>query len=178
MNSAKTPRESRETRTKYQHKHPMNLLNLIVRNVRKPLVVAALGMAILSHVTHAATIKMECKVAAYSAAGWIDIRPGSNTGGRIQFDPVQRCYYTDRVSRGEPLRVTFFPSPGGEFAYWGYIAPDSIPSAWTGGFQNVWLPFSEVVACPVSPGWREVRAYVHTSTWPYDFSRSVPIGAR
>ena len=90
----------------------MKLINSIVRSVGRPVALALLGLIAFTAASNAARIKMECKVKGYSTAGWIEIRTGSNTGGRVHGSGSSA--YTDRVSRGEPLRITYVAETASE----------------------------------------------------------------
>lgn len=52
----------------------------------------------------AQTIKYEVKVNGYSSSGWVEVRTGRNIGGKVRRDRTGT--WTDRVARGESLRVT------------------------------------------------------------------------
>ena len=70
-----------------------------------------IALVALTTALHAASINYEVQVAGYSKAGWIKIRPElrSILGGRVANLPQYGGWVTDRVARGENLRVTITP---------------------------------------------------------------------
>ena len=158
----------------------MQINNIIARTTKRLVLLATLAVGLFAGQAHASSISIECKVAGYSLAGWIQVRPGSNTGGRVQYDAAHAVYFTDRVSRGESMRLTFKPTVAGEFAYWGDIFPETHYSLYKGYFANVWLPFAEVLTCPTDPSWDNVYAEVCTTApYPNNYNKlRIPIGSR
>lgn len=155
----------------------MNTTSTIITKLGRYLLGAILGALLLTSASQAATITLECKVAGYSTAGWIKVVPGSNTGGRVVRDAYGR-FYTDRVQRSEPLRITYAPQ-GWERCWggnWGGIYK------FTGGYRSfanfgaVALPFAMVVTCPTDPSWDQVYADISTSLGY--FRQRIPIGTR
>src|SRR5690349_13396638 len=135
----------------------MKILNLITRTAGRTVAIALLGVMGFSVASaKAATIRMECRVTGYSTAGWIEVRPGSNTGGRVQKDAAG--YYTDRVQRGEPLRVKFSPT-GSEYCYGGALTG----AYWDGGGNGVsaaWLPLTLTGTVTTNPNIDNVHVWV------------------
>ncbi len=156
----------------------MNILNKIQRLVRGSAVLALVAIPLLSGSAKAATIKMECKVVGYSTAGWIEIRTGSGTGGRVQRDSLGRSY-TDRVQRGEQLRITYSPDSPSEVCKggkWGGIFKFDHGFRSTSDFGRVKLPYTLTVTCPKDPNWDNVQADILTSRGY--FVKRIPIGSR
>jgi hypothetical protein len=65
---------------------------------------AALLLFAIPGVALAQTIKYEVRVKGYSDSGWVEVRAGRNIGGAVRRD--KKGAWTDRVARGEELRVT------------------------------------------------------------------------
>ena len=150
----------------------MKLTQIIARSIGRVAALALLGSMALVSAAKAANIKMECRVAGYSTAGWIEVRPASNTGGRVQRDGSG--YYTDRVSRGEPLRVNFLPT-GAEYCYGGALTGAYWDSGST-GIAAAWLPFAMSGRLTTNPGVDNVHVWVYTNMGY--FNKRIPIGTR
>jgi hypothetical protein len=169
----KTPKQHQRTN--------MNPLAKLTRFTRGCALTLILGAGLLQTAVRAADITMECKVAGYSTAGWILIVPGSNTGGRVQYNALQKRFYTDRVQRLEPLRITYKPTSPGEACRggrWGGLFTFSGRYKELGTFGPVPIPFRLDVICPNDPSWDNVQADIYTSKAPYYFVKRVPIGRR
>lgn len=155
----------------------MNLINMITRSLRRPLILAAMALSVVSATTQAAGIKIECRVSGYSTAGWIEVRTGSNTGGRVQRD--SSGYYTDRVQRGEPLRITYLPQTLSERCQggsWGGIFKFDHGYRASQTFWSVPLAYVISTTCPTDPNWDNVQADISTNLGY--FVRRIPIGTR
>ncbi len=152
----------------------MKSIKNIVRNLCRPVAITALGVTLLAQTTQAATIKFEAKVPGYSkGTGWALVVNGAPKA--MVWHPELNCYVTDRVSRGEPIRITVSPSNGAERC-------DRV--AWAGAYSdtgllswfNVRLPFVATGKVPTNPS--QDNVYVWTSTSAGFFERRVPIGTR
>jgi len=155
----------------------MKLINSIVRSFSRPVALALLGLIAFTAASQAARIKMECKVKGYSTAGWIEIRPGSNTGGRVHGSGSSA--YTDRVKRGEPLRITYIADSASERCKggsWGGIYKFDHGYQSTKDFGVVNLPYVITTTCPENPNWDNVHADIMTSRGY--FYKRIPIGSR
>jgi len=64
---------------------------------------AVFTLGFSAHQAQAQTIRYEVKVKGYTNAGWIEVRDGQNVGGEVIKD--DSGVWTDRVARGETLRV-------------------------------------------------------------------------
>jgi hypothetical protein len=155
----------------------MKKLHIITRNIRGTVALAVLGLLTLAGAGRAATIQMETKVAGYSGAGWILVVPElrSQLGGAVRYDSSRRRWVTDRVSRGEPLRVTIRPTTSTERCRNGALT--GIYSAnGTFTFNGVALPYQTTTSVSRDPSFDNVHVWLVTSSgW---FDKRVPIGSR
>ena len=78
------------------------------------LALVVLGSLAATHVASAAKIELDVIMPGY---GWVVVRPNSNTGGRVAWDPARYVWYTDRVSRGERLYAFVTPEAGESTTY-------------------------------------------------------------
>lgn len=155
----------------------MKIKNIIGGKLVRSVTLALLGMVAFTVAASAANIKLQCKVAGYSMAGWIDIRPGSGTGGRVQYENGKA--YTDRVQRGEPLRITYTAEKVTERCQggsWGGIYKFTNGYNSMLDFGQVSLPYVITTTCPANPNWDNVHADIRTSLGY--FSKRIPIGSR
>ncbi len=137
--------------------------------------ILTLGLLATVAAAQAVSLTFECKVANYSGAGWIEVRTGSNTGGRVVYDSRTGRYYTDRVQRGEALRITCSPTVSREYAVGGFLYTLNAPNPMA-LFASAPLPVSRVISCPTNPSWDNVYVGVETSSGYYE--RRIPIGQR
>src|SRR5690349_2080444 len=131
----------------------------LIKTISSRTLMSVLALLSFSAAANAASIRIECKVAGYSTAGWIEVRNGSNTGGRVQRDSAGR-YYTDRVQRGESIRLTINPTIPGEYIAIGGAVSVKVGEPYNfdthrqvGFFFPGPLPFSEVTSIPDNAGW-------------------------
>jgi len=127
----------------------------------------------------AQTIQYETKVAGYSNSGnggWILVKAGVNTGGRVT-NAGRRDAFTDRVKRGEPLRVTITEqgNPACEVAETivGVVADNGFVRA-----APVKLPFTGTFEVGGNPSLDNVTAVVLNKKTGKVVTRRVPIGTR
>jgi hypothetical protein len=76
----------------------------------------ALAALTLTTALQATNINYEVKVAGYGGAGWIKVKPELRTvlGGKVAYRPLDGGWVTDRVARGESLRISITPSTRAE----------------------------------------------------------------
>ncbi len=151
-----------------------------MKNLPKSLASLAAGLLVLlSPGASAANVQLETRVAGYSSAGWILVLPGLNgsLGGRVRFDRATNRWITDRIQRGEPLRLTVIPTTATERAQTEatvVLLPDSRGPAIT---QRIPLPFTGTMTVPADPIFREVVLEVWFT--PLVWQRTnLPIGTR
>ncbi len=155
----------------------MKTLKALARNLCRPVTLAALGIALLATTSRAATIKFETKVAGYSSAGWILVLPEmrAQLGGRVTYDRNRGCWITDRVQRGEQIRVTVSPSTRTERCHNGSITGIfSASGSFTFGF--VPMPFGYVFEVSKFQNFDNVYIWVYTTSGL--FEKRIPIGLR
>lgn len=176
-----TTRKLRKTiKLKIINNKPMNTLQKITRRFGKTLAMAALLLGLGLGQAEAAKIKMEVKVAGYSTAGWILVVPElrSTLGGKVRFIAEYGCYVTDRVQRGETMRLTISASTATERcqkgAWTGVVSLSDPNQLFTIG--AVTLPYVNTAKVTTNPLADEVYAYAITSAGT--FAKRVPIGTR
>jgi hypothetical protein len=156
----------------------MKMIKTVIRNILRPATLAVVGLGLLTNSSSAASIKFETKVAGYSTAGWILVLPElrSVLGGKIRYDSSRRCYVTDRVSRGDQIRITISPTTSAERCQNGAV--EGIYSAAAGicTWQAVTLPFVKTDKVSTNPAFDNV--YVWTKTSSGRFEKRIPIGTR
>lgn len=124
----------------------------------------------------AAGFKLETKVAGYST--YAVVRPELRTvlGGRVRWNAAQKCYETDRVMRGEPVRITIFATKPGERCNSAAIAGISSSNGFS-AYRAITLPFVESrFTVSKNPSFDNVVLSTLTSTGSYEFR--LPIGRR
>jgi hypothetical protein len=124
----------------------------------------------------AASFKMETVVPGYT--GYVLVRPELRyvLGGRVRWNSTLRCFETDRVSRGEKLRVTINPSTASERCLNIAIAGVTSSNGFA-AFNLVTIPYVENrfgVSTNTSFDNVEVRAYTTSGL----YSVRLPIGKR
>jgi hypothetical protein len=163
----------------------MKTLKSIAGRLTKAVGLAVVLLGLGASQSHAAKIKMEVKVAGYSTAGWILVVPElrSVLGGKVRNIPEYGGWVTDRVQRGETMRLTISPSTSTERCQKG---------AWTGvysktdpnqlfTFAAVTLPYVNTATVTLNPLADNVYAYVITQSDKNGcllFEKRVPIGTR
>jgi hypothetical protein len=134
------------------------------------LLVASAGKA------SAAGFKLETKVQGYSTYAVVRPELRSVLGGRVRWNVAQRCYETDRVMRGEPVRVTIFATNPGERCNNAAIAGISSSNGFS-AYRAITLPFVESrFTVSKSPSFDNVVLSAVTSTGSY--AVRLPIGSR
>lgn len=157
---------------KKQNKH-METMNTFKKNLLVIFSLAALG---LKGEAEAADFKLETSVRGHP--GYVVVNPSLRNvlGGKIRWNPSLRCFETDRVSRGEMLRVTITPSTRGELCKSGAIAGVTSSNG-TAFFQAVKLPYVETrFGVSRDPSFDNV--YVVALTTSGRFEMRLPIGKR
>jgi hypothetical protein len=108
----------------------MNLTNRRFAKFSLKAAIAALALTATAVATQAANLVAYVNMSGY---GWVQVVPGSNTGGRAVWSGSRGCHITDRVSRGETVMPVATPSYGGEYAVsFGH-------SSTTGGRELCWV---------------------------------------
>jgi hypothetical protein len=161
----------------------MNTSNTL-KQLTEVAVLAALGLMLSAGLcgsrAHAASIRLETKVAGYSSAGWILVLPELRAvlGGRVSYDRSRGCWVTDRVQRGELMRVTVSPNTPAEFSNPRALFGVYTTTGWQ-IFDARWvnLPFSTTGTVPWDPSFRDVVVVVENSAYA-GFEKVVPIGTR
>ena len=82
---------------------------LLTRFKKSVLALLVLGSMALAQVASAAHIELDVWISGY---GYVVVKNGANTGGRILWDATHGYYYTDRVNRGERVYIFATPSSG------------------------------------------------------------------
>ena len=137
----------------------------------------AVTVVALTTALKAASINYEVQVAGYSTAGWIKVRPELRgiLGGRVANLPQYGGWVTDRVSRGENLRISILPDNRVErkcrLSLVGVIANNDLVS-----LQGALLPVTGVWNVTRNPNIDNVYLAVVTETGLYE--KRVPIGSR
>lgn len=124
----------------------------------------------------AAGFKLETIVPGYP--GYVIVKPELRgvLGGRVRWNASLRCYETDRVARGERVRVTIFPTTAGERCRNGAITGITASNG-TAFFQAVNLPYTETrFAVSPNPSFDNVHLRAFTSSG--SFEKRLPIGRR
>lgn len=94
----------------------MKSLKTTLRNLLRPALLAVAALSLLASSSRAASITLETKVPGYSSAGWILVVPElrNQLGGRVRYDPARGRWVTDRVARGENMRISILPTTAQE----------------------------------------------------------------
>lgn len=158
----------------------MNRIQQLIRGLTGFALFVAGHAGLLATNASAASIKFETKVAGYSSAGWILVLPELSglLGGRVRYDSARGRWITDRVQRGEPLRVTVSPATAAERA--NGLATLNMYS--TSGWEiyesrQVYMTFIGTMTIPMDPSFRDVVVDVWTeSSWWVE--KTIPIGPR
>jgi len=130
----------------------------------------------VSSESQAASFKLECIVPGYP--GYVIVKPElrSVLGGRVRWNPSLRAYETDRVQRGEKLRVTISANKAGELCRNGAIVGVTAANG-TAFFNVVALPYVET-RFGVSPNPSFDEVYLKAYTTAGYFEQRLPIGRR
>jgi hypothetical protein len=138
-------------------------------------VLALITLSMLGEAS-AAGFKLETIVHGYS--GYVLVKPELRNvlGGRVRWNPSLRCFETDRVQRGERVRVTIFATTAGERCRNGAIA-GIISSNGVHFFQAVQLPYTETrFAVSMNPSFDNVHLRADTTSGRFEMR--LPIGRR
>ena len=156
-----------------------NMKNIISR-AAKIVGLCAVACTLGFSQSKAADIKFEVKVPGYTQRGngWALVLPElrSVLGGKVHWDSGRNQYITDRVSRGETMKITITPTTPAErcdsMACVG-IGPGDI---WTFN-KDVRLPYViNNFWVSTNPAYDNVFVKVHTTSGWY--SKRIPIGTR
>lgn len=144
-------------------------------NLKKSLLVLcslAVGAAV-----HAASINFEVQVPGYSRAGWVKVRPELRAllGGKVAFLPQHGGWVTDRVSRGETMRISILPDRARETRCRGALVGVSAANGYA-EFGLTRLPVTGTWSVTRSPSFDNVRITAVTEAGV--FERRIPIGSR
>ena len=158
----------------------MNLLTNLLGRFTKIAALAAVACTLGLSQSRAADIKFEAKVAGYTQRGngWVLVLPERRPilGGKVAWDQALGTYVTDRVARGETMRVTITPGTRTEKCY--RIALEGIAPG------NTWT-YDKLVPLPYTTPSFEVskspafsNMFVNIFTFSGPFSKRIPIGSR
>ncbi len=144
-------------------------------NLKKSIL--ALSALAVSAAVNAASINYQVQVSGYSKAGWITVVPELRglLGGRVANLPKYGGWVTDRVSRGEPLRITILPDRPRETQCRGALVGISSSNG-QAAFGLVRLPVSGTWVVTRDPSFDNVHLTVFTEAGVFD--KRVPIGTR
>jgi len=130
--------------------------------------------------SQAADIKFQVKVPGYTQRGdgWTLVLPElrSVLGGKVRWDEARNCYVTDRVARGELMKITL--TAGTRTEKCTRIALTGIAPGDTWYFDRVvFLPYViEGFRVSTNPAYDNV--YVNVLTFSGKFEKRIPIGSR
>lgn len=155
-----------------------NLVN-ILRNIGRPILLAAAGLALLASASEAASIKLETQVPGYTQRGngWVLVLPELRPvlGGAVRWDNARGCYVTDRIPRNDKIRITISPTTATERCQrLGLAGAESDTGLY--GWSFVRLPFVVTGKVPIDPRQDNVWVWVYTSSGFYE--KRIPIGTR
>jgi hypothetical protein len=147
--------------------------NTLMNFIKVLFAVATLAVA----TTQAATLTFEVQVKGYSGAGWIGVRPELRgvLGGKVAYLPQYGGWVTDRVARGESVRISILPRTAQEGRC--KVAALGVNSNSTFAGLAI-LPLPAVATWQVSqdPSFDSVRMAVNTAFETTE--HRVPIGTR
>lgn len=140
----------------------------------------AVGCALMQGQAHAAQIRLETQVPGYTGRGdgWVLVLPElrSVLGGKVRWDNARNCYVTDRVARGEVMKITISPSTPSERCT--RIALTGIAPGPDWHFDSVvFLPYT-INNFKVSNNPSYDNVYVNVATTSGWFDKRLPIGSR
>lgn len=161
----------------------MNTLrSFLTRNLARFAAAAALAFSLCSPAAKAVDIKMETKVPGYTGrgSGWVLVLPElrSVLGGAVRWDSARGCYITDRVARGETMRITLAPTTPSE-RFWRLALTGIAPGEQWYFDQLVLLPYVNAnFRVSTNPAYDNVFINVFTTSTPTPVSKRIPIGSR
>ena len=155
----------------------INTMKSMKNLVGKMALVAGAALAVMAGELKAANIAFATKVAGYPSAGWIQVKPElrSVLGGRVAYMPQHGGWVTDRVQRGEQIRVSV-TNERGERAFCQDISIAGVVAS--NGFARaalVKIPFTANFTVLNNPSFDNVTVITITDRVT---SRRVPIGSR
>lgn len=135
------------------------------------------AVVLTSAASQAATITLQVQVKGYSSAGWVLVRPElrSVLGGKVAYLPQHGGWVTDRVARGEAVRLNITPSSPREEKCKVAVLGVNINNAFA-GVQAVPLPCVGSFVVSSDPRVDSVRMAVNTAFGTTEYR--VPIGSR
>lgn len=139
------------------------------------MILAALVSLIAPH-ADAASFKLETLVPGYT--GYVLVKPElrSVLGGRVRWNAALRVFETDRVSRGEKIRLTISPSTSRERCQRVAFAGVSSSNGFF-AFAPVTLPYVENrFGVSTNPSFDNVIATAYTTSGVFELR--LPIGRR
>lgn len=154
----------------------MKAVKNIIRRLCGPAVLALLGLAIFTSASQAAKITFYVQVPGYSNLGWIQVVPGSNTGGRVVYSGSHGGYITDRASRGEAFCDVIEATTAAEFNFTGTCLYKVKSDRATLQQAQVRLPYVKTFTVPTNPLDDNVTVSVNTPSGTY--AKRIPIGGR
>jgi hypothetical protein len=130
--------------------------------------------------SQAADIKFQVKVPGYTQRGdgWVLVLPElrSVLGGAVRWDSARNSYITDRVARGEVMKITI--SPGTRSEQCTRIALVGIAPGDTWYFDRLVLLPYVINGFVVSKNPAYDNVYVNVYTTSGHFDKRIPIGTR
>jgi hypothetical protein len=148
-----------------------------MKSIRKTIALAALALSVFaSSGAEAATFKIETLVPGYT--GYVLVRPELRfvLGGKVRWNSSINAFETDRVARGERLRITIRPSTAGERCHNLAIAGVTSSNGFA-AFNFVNLPYVETrFGVSTNTSFDNVMVRTLTSTGYYE--TRLPIGRR
>ena len=158
----------------------MKTMKQIIGRVAKIVGLMAIAGTLGFSQSQAASITLQVKVPGYSQRGdgWVLVLPElrSQLGGAVRWDNTRGCYITDRVSRGEEMKITITPSTPTEKCT--RIALTGIAPGNTWYFDRlVGLPYV-ITGFRVSTSPAYDNVYVNVATFSGLFDKRLPIGSR
>jgi hypothetical protein len=155
----------------------MKIANQTASTIKAVLLTAvAVLSASVAPEANAASFKMETVVPGYT--GYVLVKPELRNvlGGRVRWNSALKCFETDRVSRGEKLRVTINPSTAAERCLNIGIAGITSSNGFA-AFNVVTIPYVENrFGVSTNPSFDNVEVKAHTTSGL--FSVRLPIGRR
>ena len=136
---------------------------------------ATLTLAAVPNRAQAQSIRYEVKVPGYSSAGWIEVRDSRNVGGKVVRDPSGT--WTDRVARGENLRVSITDRKPGRCEVKDAIVGVVSDNGFVRGLVAD-LPFHRDFVVSRDPSFDNVTVIVINRENGNLVTRRVPIGTR
>jgi hypothetical protein len=165
---------TRAQSTEESSMNTVNILTVIVRNLGRPIILAALGLAMFAENAKAAGIELYVMV----QGRWALIDTTTQTGGRRVWDGRRQTWVTDRAARGETVWANVYNWYPAEFA--DPIIRSSSLSSTAGstglGASGRAMPTPIFFVVPESPHWDNVHVNVRTVSG--NFSKYLPVGRR